>query len=402
MNKTFRFNFFAILTFALSFFNFATAQLGVWNQKTNFGGFARARAISFSIGTKGYIGSGENGSPAIDFWEYDPQSDTWSQKANMGNTGRNSGVGFSIGNKGYAGLGATLGQPKSDFWEYDPQNNTWTQKAFYPGTGKIATVGFSIDNFGYIGTGSPTGQIGNETKQFWQYNPSTNTWLQKADFAGIERDRAASFSLGSKGYIGTGYRFDGVSPIELGDFWEYNPLTDEWTQKSSVPQLVRDNAVGFSTPTKGYIGMGYPNKTDFWQYNPVTDSWLQVSSFNGEGRLFPSAFSIGNKAYVGLGYSVGTQGAIYYNDIWQFQEPALGLAQNEVQNSINVYPNPANNFITITPNDDVIQVIIFNAQGTEELKAITNTIDISSLASGIYFLKIINSKGVFLKKIIKK
>ena len=32
-----------------------------------------------------------------------------------------------------------------------------------------------------------------------------NTWTQKADFGGTARSSAVGFSIGSKGYIGTGY-----------------------------------------------------------------------------------------------------------------------------------------------------------------------------------------------------
>ena len=32
-----------------------------------------------------------------------------------------------------------------------------------------------------------------------------NTWVQKADFGGIARSGAVGFSIGSKGYIGTGW-----------------------------------------------------------------------------------------------------------------------------------------------------------------------------------------------------
>ncbi|MEO5674560.1 MAG: kelch repeat-containing protein, partial [Chitinophagales bacterium] len=62
--------------------------------------------------------------------------DTWVQKSDFGYnasnvpepSARNSAVGFSIGNKGYLGTGED-GGPKKDFWEYDPDANTWTQKA---------------------------------------------------------------------------------------------------------------------------------------------------------------------------------------------------------------------------------------------------------------------------------
>jgi len=381
---------------------FITAQNGTWTQKANFGSFARARCISFSIGTKGYIGTGENGSTdRIDFWEYDSQNDTWTQKANVGNTGRRSGVGFSIGNKGYAGLGSSSQQPKSDFWEYDPQLNTWTQKAFYPGTGKMSAVGFSIDGFGYIGTGNTNGVIGNETKQFWQYNPINNTWVQKADFGGDQRDRAVGFSVNSKGYIGTGYHWLGNSFVSYGDLWEYNPQNNSWVQKSSFPNMERNNAVCFTTTNKAYIGLGYLNKIDFWQYSPSIDSWQQVTSFAGEGRIFPSAFSIDNKGYVGMGYSVGTQGTIYYNDIWEFVEPSLGLMINDYQNAFEVYPNPTSDFINVIVNNDVNQIIIYDILGKEKLKTNNKIINISDFESGIYYVKLMNSMGESIKKIIK-
>ncbi|MEZ5067506.1 MAG: kelch repeat-containing protein [Bacteroidia bacterium] len=40
---------------------------------------------------------------------------------------------------------------------------------------------------------------------------------------------AAAFSIGSKGYIGTGSSSSGT----LSDFWEYDAISDTWTQKSS-------------------------------------------------------------------------------------------------------------------------------------------------------------------------
>ena len=44
-----------------------------------------------------------------------------------------------------------------------------------------------------------------------------NPWTQKANFTGTARSAAASFSIGTKGYIGTGYDASGTN---LQDFWE--------------------------------------------------------------------------------------------------------------------------------------------------------------------------------------
>ena len=79
----------------------------------------------------------------------------------------------------------------------------------------------------------------------------TNAWAQKADFGGMVRRNAAGFSIGNKGYIGTGYSFAGPY---LKDFWEYDPANNSWTQKASVGGSGRFLAVGFSIGSKGYVG----------------------------------------------------------------------------------------------------------------------------------------------------
>jgi hypothetical protein len=62
--------------------------------------------------------------------------DSWTQKASVGGTQRNDAVGFSIDSlgKGYVGTGGDgTGGFLNDFWEYNPSTNVWTQKANYPG-----------------------------------------------------------------------------------------------------------------------------------------------------------------------------------------------------------------------------------------------------------------------------
>ncbi len=56
--------------------------------------------------------------------ESDCTPDTWTQKADVGGTARNAAVGFSIGTKGYIGTGGDGRFAKKDFWEYcqEPSN----------------------------------------------------------------------------------------------------------------------------------------------------------------------------------------------------------------------------------------------------------------------------------------
>ena len=151
-----------------------------WTKKNDYGGAIRNNAIGFSIGTKGYIGTGDNNSIyKKDFWEYDPASNAWTQKADFGGTARSGAVAFSIGSKGYVGTGyGSSNSIKKDFWEYDPGSNTWTQKTDFGGTARSEAVGFSIGAKGYIGTGFDGAAF---KKDFWEYDPAGNTWTQKAD-----------------------------------------------------------------------------------------------------------------------------------------------------------------------------------------------------------------------------
>ena len=70
-----------------------------WTRKADFGGGKRGYAVGFSIGSKGYLGTGNNFSDHDDFWEYDPATNVWTQKANFGGGLTDSGVGFRTGTR---------------------------------------------------------------------------------------------------------------------------------------------------------------------------------------------------------------------------------------------------------------------------------------------------------------
>jgi N-acetylneuraminic acid mutarotase len=214
----------ALIALFYSFLNVNMLFAAAWTQKADFGGEARAYAVGFFIGTKGYIGTGFS-SPEFykDFWEYDPAANTWTQKADFGGEARASAIGFSIGTKGYIGLGYTGSNYVNDIWEYDPAANTWTQKADFGGTARGYAVGFSIgtNGKGYIGTGDD-GFV-HFVNDIWEYDSAANTWTQRADFGGTARGYAVGFSIGSKGYIGTGMEDSGLN---TKDFWEYDPTVD--------------------------------------------------------------------------------------------------------------------------------------------------------------------------------
>ena len=304
-----------------------------WVRKADWDAGYRFSPVGFSIGTKGYIGTGyttPGGVPAgfKDFWEYTPgggvMGGIWTQKADFGGTARMNAAGFSIGNKGYIGTGSYT----RDFWEYDgdPSSstyNTWTRKADFGGTARIGAVGFSIGNKGYLGTGGDD--------DFWEYTPGPGfmggSWMQKANFPGTTRYIAVGFPIGNKGYIGTGNVSIGPGGVAYQDFWEYTPgsgvMGGSWMQKANFGGGVRWSAAGFSIGNKGYIGTGFvptgpygSNGTaDLWEYIPgpgvMGGTWTFITNFCN-ARGYSVGFSIWNKGYIGMGMSNYLVG-----DLWE-------------------------------------------------------------------------------------
>lgn len=351
-----------------------------WTQKADFPGIERWSGVGFSIGDKGYLVTGakyNNGAYICnkDLWEYNPATGIWSQKADFGGAGRYAAVGFSIGTKGYVGWGLT--GPFSyvdDFWEYDPATNAWTQKSDLGSSGsREGGVGFSIGNKGYIGTGcNHKISYGARLKDFWEYDPAADSWTRKADFGGSSRVAAVGFSIGLKGYLGTG-----LDSGYLKDFWEYDPSSNTWIQKADFGGTTRQAATGFSIGNYGYIGTGISDDApsgrckDFWEYSVATDSWTKKSDFGGMETSEATGFAIGTKGYIGCGNQSG-QGQT--NDFWEF-DPGCKNGTGGIEEPLNdmgwmqfsIYPNPTNGEFSIkvkTSTQEVFDIEIYNMLGS--------------------------------------
>jgi len=216
----------------------------LWVRKPDFpaGASVRTEGISFTIGSKGYIGTGTGGGVHADIWEYDEATETWAQKADMpGSPGRVFATGMAINNKGYAGLGNYGGTLLSDWWEYDPFANTWTAKATYPGGGTTAAAGFTAGNMGYVGLGQTSATF---PLNFYSYNPATDSGGPIASFPGTGRREPVAFGINGKGYVTTGWLLGGAT--NANDCWQYDPAANTWLAQANLPGQGRRTATAFT------------------------------------------------------------------------------------------------------------------------------------------------------------
>lgn len=344
---------------------------------------------------------------------------SWLQRADFGSTGRHRATGLSIGNKGYSGLGHVNGTGQNivykDWWQYDPAANTWTQKADYVAP-SYGTIAFGTSTKGYIGGGTAF------NNEFFEYNPTTNTWQSIPNCPIQNSTDQTAFAIAEKGYVlygnqcaefdpitnnwsmkaiipgnmniwGTSFVIGASAFVKNGTaLYEFKPNQNEWLPRAQFPGVATGGCSSFVVDGKGYVITGYSggltNVTkEVWQFNPATNNWLQMEDFPGAARRFSIGFSINNRGYFGS----GTNG-INFNDFWAYDH-FLTLPEAEKKPSFTVFPNPfvaeihvkiENEFV---PQEHTIQ--LFTTAGNEVLTTtfLTNeeTLQIDFLQSGTYF-----------------
>lgn len=184
--------------------------------------------------------------------------------------------------------------------------DTWVQLTDLTGTSRKGAIAVSIGSKGYIGTGFN----GVYLKDLWEWDNSTGAWTQMSDLTGPGRAYAAAFAVGGKAYVVTGYN-GGF----LGDSWEYNPITNNWIAKSAFPGGPRQGATGLAITDQGIVALGFDGgyKKDVYQYDYVTDTWTAKADFTGSPRIYATAFAIAGKGYFGTGYD-----GIYKKDFYEY------------------------------------------------------------------------------------
>lgn len=239
---------------------------------------------------------------------------TWTQRTDFGGVARYTPIGFSIGNYGYIGGGYNGSSNLTDFWQYNPTTNAWVQKASIPLALRAASS-FVINGKGYVVGGVLNSPPYN--KKLYMYDPVLDAWTQKTDFPGTGIYGAISFSIGNKGYFGIGNTNTANGPY-TNTFYEYDAGDDAWTQKANFPGTSRYAAYGISANGKGYLGMGTDFNNffnDWWEYDPLTDSWTTKASFPGLVRSFPTGFALGTLVYLGTGNIIYPNSI---NDLYEF------------------------------------------------------------------------------------
>lgn len=373
----------------------------VWTQKANFAGGNRAGSYSFSIGNKGYVGSGLFDSLGVlyiinDLWQYDPQFDVWTQMMACPGGYRASASTFSAGGKGYVCCGSPLsGLYINDCWEYDPVQNNWMQKANFPGASRYTACSFVVGNFAYVGSG----KSGPYYNDFYKYDPINDIWTQIANIGGSLRQNAKTFSIGNYGYVVGGAN---ENSGDYYDLWQYDPVLNAWTQQNTYPGQGSYAGTAFELNGIGYAGSGATlaggTFDDFYTYDAVLNLWSPFIPFGGGIRNSAAYFTIGNNAYMGLGSTAVWPVVNYQSDWWELSNPtAVNVVSNPV--SVDLIVKNKHLYFDLQDSESINQTLkIYDHSGRElyskNISGVKNLeVDFGNFAKGIYLYSISGGKN---------
>ena len=318
---------------------------GIWTTKTPMA-TARSGFAAAVIDGRLHAVGGVMPGPADTYFNavevYDPKTNIWTARAPL------------PAPKAYAAAGvvdSTLYIVDGTSVEaYDPHSNTWTSKAAMP-TPRWGLAVPVVDGILYAIGGFRPAFTNIEFNTVEAYEPKTNSWTTKSPMP-TNRCCMVAGVIDGLIYVAGGTRTVGHGGTETFATLEvYDPKTDTWTTKSSMPTHRSGAASGVINSELYVIGGTLNRQADLIKstveaYDSETDTWRTVVSIPTP-RLFAGAGAMDDTLYVVGGYP-----ALAVNEAFS---PFLSVA-------IDIKPGDANNTINLRSNGTILVAILSTAE----------------------------------------
>ncbi len=258
----------------------------------------------------------------------------------------------------------------------------------------------------------PSNSIGGpENCDIWSFTTADNleycTELYNTgmDYNCVWGDEIDDFSIADFEHLGTGCTGDGYN--------DYDFMTIELEKGNSHSFTVTNNNEDYNHFA---IWIDYNNDGEFNNSNEfiyTTESRMPLS-FTDELEISATAPNGEHRIRLRLKSSdpamTGDDACTYY-DFGETHDYTVNITGEvnieNISENINIYPNPASNFVTIETNNIIENIYIYNTVGQivgnskfQNFKTSKVEINVSDLQSGIYFLNIKTENGNFVEKLI--
>lgn len=271
------------------------AQRGGWQAADSLS-FARAGPGAAVVDGRAYvIGGAQLVRPLASVEEYSPERGTWTARAPLPTPRAGLGV-CASGGQIYA-IGGYDAQAWSAQAEvYDPRLDRWQELAPLPmargwlgaavAFGRIYAVGGKHNRFTFASVE--------------QYSPATGKWSRVADMPEPRAGFGICVARGRIYVVGGGVMEDNDPPRIVATLFEYDPLTDVWSERAPLPTprwfLTAVSVGGRIFALGGREGVLPIGSDAVTEYDPLTDTWTERAAMP-DARHGLAAAAIGSRVY---------------------------------------------------------------------------------------------------------
>jgi hypothetical protein len=252
-------------------------------------------------------------------------------------------------------------------------------------------------------------------KALWS-NSDLDTWLK--DNCGDDSEAAGSSSDGNWNYSAGTDMGIVTRGLKLNEACRRLYQKVAVTSGTSYTLSLESRSESTGVPSEVFIlNTEITNETGLSSTSATVDDYLNITNdfnssksnattdnFTKNSLVFtPSGSFI--VIYVRAPLAVDSSNEVFFDNIELYETASLSTVNDIFSSKVRIYPNPANELVTISSSLEINKVEVYSLIGK---KVITdsnlnnNNLDVSSLAKGVYMMKLTSGASVATKKLIKE
>ncbi len=278
---------------------------------------------------------------------YDLTANSWTVKTSMSEPRQYMGAATAPNGKIYVIGGENNSNVLNIVEEYDPETDTWATKASMPTARYSLGVVMASNGKIYAIGGCNSINFSGFLATVEEYDPVTNIWKTKASMPSAICD--IGIAATDDGKI---YTFGGYNGSFLKTVLEYNTSTDTWITKANMPIDRHNLAVSVASNGKIYtFGGGDWEDSTVMEYAPTLNTW-KTSPNMPTPRSGLQAVTADN----GKIYAIGGYSGVIQNVVEEYTPPDWGK-QNVSEDPLwidSIHFRASYDFTSLNPRGDYI------------------------------------------------
>lgn len=303
------------------------------------------------------------------------------------------------------------------------------KSAFYYKISTGTTTPFDITNINYLAPmPTPSGKYFYHNKA--SYNSSGNLHLVLNELSG-EHSCMGQLANGNDAYfavafdptpqggcvgnlvahdMASGDCFEIISQAKGYNYAQTGTHISALAYKNTQPGWVAASMIGYDEDGQSLLDqeliIAKADKNDIKVYR-IGHHRADENEFDYWGEPHAVISPSGTRVLFGSDWSGSDDGKsidCYVVELPIYNNASLTVAEKEIENSINIFPNPTNSKLTINNQSgmEIKNANLYNTNGQKikSLNIIDKNIDVSNITSGVYFLTFILENTTIKKKII--